>query len=150
MTISFSAQIFVYFNLYRLISPRDNLLNSMETLVVLFFSTNFLMAPCAIIFAGQRLMSKQSELLVQLKKIITGCRNQKLLDELEGFAGKLQGQPIVASCGFFTPDIAFLSEVGFGRHQMFNNSDYSFHFYFQMIAFVINYLVIVIQFDMSE
>jgi hypothetical protein len=65
-----------------------------------------------MIFAGQRLKSKQSELLVQLKKTINGCKYQKLLEELEIFAEKLQNQPIVASCGFFTPDMAFLSGVG--------------------------------------
>jgi hypothetical protein len=118
ITAIFSAQIFIYFNVYRLISPEENLLNSTETLVTLFYSAYFLLIPCAVIFAGQRLKSKQSELLVQLKKIMNGCRNQKLLDELQGFAEKLQGQPIVASCGFFTPDLAFLSGVGFrfGRH----------------------------------
>jgi hypothetical protein len=123
-------QIFIYFNVYRLISPRENLLNATETLVTLFYSTNILMVPCAVIFAGQRLKSKQSELLVQLKKTMNGCRNQKLLNELETFAGKLQGQPIVASCGFFTPDLIFLSGVGFGRHQMFNNSDVLIPFLF--------------------
>jgi hypothetical protein len=51
-------------------------------------------------------------------------------------------------CGSFKPDMVFLSGVGFGRHRVVNNSDVLF--YFQMIAFVINYLVIVIQFDMSE
>jgi hypothetical protein len=123
MTISFSMQVFVLLNVYRLISPRDNLLNSTETLVTLFYSAYILMVPCAVIFAGQRLKSKQSELLVQLKKTMNRCRNQKLLDEFQAFAEKLQGQPIVASCGFFTPDMAFLSGVGFGRQQMINNSD---------------------------
>jgi hypothetical protein len=121
MIINFSMQIFIYFNVYRLISPRDNLLNSTETLVTLFYSTNILMVPCAVIFAGQRLKSKQSELLVQLKKIVIRCRNQKLLDELEGFAGKLQSQPIVASCGFFKPDLAFLGGVGIDRTICGNN-----------------------------
>jgi hypothetical protein len=80
------------------------------------------MVPCAVIFAGQRLKSKQSELLVQLKKVVNRCRNQKLLD------GKLQGQPIVASCGFFKPDMAFLSGVGFDRIICgINNSLIIFH-----------------------
>jgi hypothetical protein len=54
------------------------------------------MVPCAVIFAGQRLKSKQSELLVQLKKTMIQCKYQKLLDELQAFAEKLQGQPIIA------------------------------------------------------
>jgi hypothetical protein len=103
MIINFSMQIFIYFNVYRLISPRDNLLNSTETLVTLFYSTNILMVPCAVIFAGQRLKSKKCELLVQLKKTINGCKYQKLLDELEGFAGKLQSQPLWLRVGFSSP-----------------------------------------------
>jgi hypothetical protein len=88
------------------------------------------MIPCAIIFSGQRLKSKQSELLIQLKKTMIRCKYQKLLDEFQAFADKLQSQPIVASCGFFTPDLVFLSEVGFGRQQMFNNSDVLIPFLF--------------------
>jgi hypothetical protein len=70
-----------------------------------------------VIFAGQRLRSKQIEFLIQLRKVINNCENKKLLSELEILAEKMESRPIVASCGFFSPDLVFLKGVSIEHAQ---------------------------------
>jgi hypothetical protein len=67
---------------------------------------------------------------------------------LEGFAGKLQSQPLWLRVGFSSP--IWPSWVGLVLIEHFVESIIHWLFSIQMIGYIIYYLVIVIQFDMSE
>lgn len=113
MTSVAACNIFTYFFLYRWIS-KDDLINSQETMTILFFTQIFTTFALLLLILGESFVTKQENISIALKKELMKYGDDcEIVDEILIISEKIQTRPIRASCGFYVLNIQMFTGVRF-------------------------------------
>lgn len=116
MPLCIAMRIFTFFSLYRLLYSRNDVLNEKQTSLLILVSETYQISILCVMYLGYKMRTKQSELLMTIRKAINKHCVESVMEELRNLADQIQTCPIVVSNGLQILDLTLYSSVSLIRH----------------------------------